>query len=396
MAKQQRAPEKRPRELLRVDLREEYRHLYFNGWEGRDLPAQHRFVPAPKGTVRMNFTTPAPHVRGADLVLDSEDGGANWHRAEGWHPPQDRGIYELGPLRMALHRAGTVAWVSHDAGRHWYERKVPHADEMLYAGLGTPNCFSAIMVESGNFSGRIVMVASYFTGLEGPDCEIMASTYSDDWGGSWHCSRLFGPTEPLAHSFEGFGEPAVVQLPNSWLWMVFRTEYGELWQAQSRDWGASWSPPTPTGFASPIANCYAVREPTTGATVLCWNMTKPGIDPEFRAKHSAYRPRTNLVFAVSHDNTRTWTVPVVVEGGQGQYPTIAFAAGRMFIAYQKSPGEEPCPWHKMGLELVAYETAEVLSLPAWTVEDLQPLMERGLIAHWRAFACRAPSRETIS
>lgn len=385
-----------PRELLRYDLREKYRHNYFYDWEGRDFPAQHRFVPAEKSDeVRLNFSWNSHGIKQARLVLDSDDGGENWHRVDKWQPPQDRGIYELGVLRMALARAGTVAWVSPDAGKRWYEFTVPHADEKLYAGLGSPNCFSAIMLRTGLYAGRIVMVASYFTGQEGPDCEIICSTYSDDWGASWHCSRLFGPPEPLSHHLEGFGEPAVVELPSGWLWMVFRSEYGELWQCQSRDGGATWSPPTPTGFVSPVANCYATREPITGATVLCWNMTKPGIGTDFRGKENAYHPRTNLVFAVSRDNTRTWTVPVVVEAGRGQYPTIHFATGRMFIMYQKSPGEEPCRWDQMGLELVAYDTRDVLALPAWTDETIRPLIERGLIAPWRALACQKRG-ETIT
>ena len=384
------------RELLRVDLRDKYRHEHFFEWEGADLSAQHRFVPAEEpGVVRMSFTRSRPHVLQAGRVLDSKDGGETWYEAEGWHPPCERGLYALGPLRLALYRGGRECWRSSDGGGQWMRSTVPHADEAHYAGLGPPNCFSAIMLTQGIYAGRIVMVASYFTGQEGPDFEPICSTYSDDWGQSWHCSRLFGPTEPLAHFAEGFGEPAVVELPGGWLWMVFRSEYGELWQAQSRDGGECWSPPTPTGFASPIANCYAAREPSTGATVLAWNLTKPGVDPDFRARHGLYRPRTNLVFAVSHDSTRTWTVPVVVEAGQGQYPTIHFAAGRMFIMYQKTPGDEPCPWYKMGLELVAYDTREVLRLPAATIEDLQPYLDRGLIAHWRAVACRERRRQMV-
>ena len=397
MAKRQALAEKRPRELLRLDLRERYRHELFGSWEGRDLSAQHRFVPAAdKDHVRMSFTIGRPHKQSADLVIESSDGGANWYRISGWHPPQDRGVFEWGWLRMALYRAGLEAWISQDYGQNWVWRAVPHAAQQQYDNLGAPNCFSAIMLRRGLFAGRIVMVSTYFTGLEGPDCELAGATYSDDWGGSWHCSRLFAPPYPLAHVAEGFGEPAVAEMPNGWLWMVFRTEYGELWQAPSHDGGETWGPPTPTGFASPIANCYAAQEPKTGATVLCWNLTRPGTDPEHKGRRSLYHPRRNLVFAVSHDNTQTWTVPVVVEAGEGQYPTIHFAAGRMFIMYQKALQDKPHRWDSMGLELVAYDTAEVLALPAWTLETIQPFIAQGLIAHWRASPCYAPGRETIT
>ena len=117
------APVAGPRELLRYDFRD--RHEYgLHAWRWRDCPAQHRFVPGPdQNTVRMNWTLPGPSIRQATVVLDSTDGGETWKPVDGWHPPQDRGIYELGPLRMALNRAGLDAWVSHDHGLHWTDRK---------------------------------------------------------------------------------------------------------------------------------------------------------------------------------------------------------------------------------------------------------------------------------
>jgi len=187
-----------------------------------------------------------------------------------------------------------------------------------------------------------------------------------------------------------------VQLPSGWLWMVMRSVYGELWQCISHDGGETWNHPTPTGLVSPIANCAAMREPTTGATVLVWNAAQPGPSQEFSDNPSIYRPRTNLVFSVSHDNTRTWTEPVVVEEQEGQYAAIHFAAGRMFIMYQSSNSTEWTPWEKMGLTLVAYDIEDVLNMPAWTSETIQPWIDRGLVRHWRSLQCQEPSRKTIS
>ena len=384
------------KERLRINLRDEYRYLFFADWENRDLSAQHRFVPAPDGMVRMSFTHPMPNTRQADLVIQSSDGGETWEADEGYHPPCDRGLYVMGHLRLALFRAGTECWRSYDGGASWRMASVPHADEAHLDGLGKPNCFSAIMLHQGLYAGRIVMVSDYFLGQEGPGGQLIGATWSDDWGGSWHCSRLFGPPDPLPGTPEGFGEPAVVEMPSGWLWMVMRSVYGELWQCISRDGGETWGRPTPTGFVSPIANCYAAREPSTGATVLAWNAAVPGITQDFRAQHSFYRPRTNLTFAVSYDNTRTWTEPVIVEPGGGQYPTIHFAAGRMFVMYQSSPGTEPLPWIEQGLTLVAYDTEDVLALPAWTAKTIQPWIDRGLVRHWRARACSPASSETLS
>jgi len=178
--------------------------------------------------------------------------------------------------------------------------------------------------------------------------------------------------------------------------MVFRTLYGELWQSISRDGGLTWNTPTPTGLASPIANCYAKRLPDSGATVLCWNLTKPGTADDFGSQSSLYRPRTNLVFAISHDNCRTWSCPIVVEEQGGFYPTIHFAGDDMFIMYQSSPDTKAHPWYKYGLTLVSYDKKEVDLLPAWTTETIQPYIDKGLVAHWLALACRPASKETIS
>jgi len=381
-----------PKELLRIDVREKYRDGFFREWEGENIHSFHRFTPAPDpGAVRMTFIRSIDTANPMARVIESTDGGENWAEIPGWHPPAILGIYEHKGRRMAI-LGGTRVSVSDD-GIAWTDIKVPNAEITQYEELSVPNTFSAIKMVTGHRAGRIVMVASYFTGEEGPDCEIVSSTYSDNWGVTWHGSRLFAPPPPLPHIAEGFGEPSVVEMPSGWLWMVFRTEYGELWQTMSRDGGMNWVKATPSGFVSPIANCATMREPTTGATVLCWNAAQPGTDTDFH-KHGLYRPRNNLCFAVSHDNTRTWTEPVVIDAGEAQYPTIHFAAGRMFIMYQNSPSME-ADWGDMGLTVVAYDTKEILQLPAWTHETIKPWIDRGLIRHWRASACQI-NRQTIS
>jgi len=386
------------KELLRIDLREKYRDTYFNNWEGRDLSAHHRFVDMDReGIVRMVFALPLPHKNRADLVIESCDGGETWEEYYGpkIYPPQSLGIFSRGKYQLAL-RGAEEFWRSFDGGYTWSAaHRVTTADDLMVDGLGLPNAFSAIMISSGTYAGRIVIVADHFLGQEGPDGQLIGSLYTDDWGESWHSSRLFFPHDPLPFGPEGFGEPAVVEMPSGWLWMVMRSLYGELWQCVSRNGGASWNNPTPTGLASPIANCYAVREPWTGAIVLSWNLTKPGTSQSFRDRGSLYRPRTNLVFSVSHDNCRTWTVPVTVEEQGRFYPTIHFAGDRMFIMYQSSPDEEANPWHKYGLTLVAYNRKEVLTMPAWTMETIQPFIDAGLVAHWRALACQPKTTETV-
>ena len=373
-------------ELVRVDLREQYGARLFSSWQGKDMPAQHWFCDSDDGSVILSFK--------GDPTIQSYDGGETWDLYAGrraW-PPSDRGIFQIGNNLLAM-GSGRRFWRSGDGGLTWGgEHAIPGGDEFHFDGLGPPNCFSTIMTTAG----RIVIVADYFVGQHGPDTQLLCSVYSDDWGDTWQASRLFGPAEPLPKALEGFGEPAVVELPNRRLWMVFRTLYGELWQSISRDGGASWHPPTPTGFASPIANCYAARDPYSRATVLCWNLTRPGIAQDFGSLHSLYRPRTNLVFSVSRDDTQTWSCPVVVEAQGGFYPTIHFTEDRMFIMYQSAPDEKGRPWEDYGLTLVVYDRHESITLPAWTPETIRPYVDKGLVAGWRAIACQPPSQEIIT
>lgn len=384
-------------ELTRVKLREKYGDTLFDLYTNRDLSAHHKFVDSDDpNEVLMSFTLPLPHRTRADIVLASYDGGETWYNYKGpkKFPPQSIGTFGLGK-QYKISIWGMETWRTYDGGYTWTGPfPIRAGDELAVDGLGVPNAFSAIVVQTHNTAGRIVIVADYFLGQEGPDGQLVGSFYSDDWGNTWHTSRLFFPSDPLPFGPEGFGEPAVVELPSGWLWMVMRCQYGELWQCISRDGGASWNHPTPTGLVSPIANCYAKRDPYTGATVLCWNLAKPGVGTGFRERHSLYRPRKNLVFSVSRDNTRTWSVPVVVDEGYGQYPTIHFTKERMFVMYQKSEKEFD-PWTQMGLELVAYDREAVIRQPAWNLATIQPYIDAGLVRHWRALACQPKPKEAI-
>jgi len=372
------------KELLRIDLREKYRDTLFRKWEGKDLSATIIADALDYDSLILSFM--------GDPVIQSFDGGKNWDYYSGpRHWPKANMIMGSRDFLIAI-QGGRTFQRSYDGGIRWGEElTIPSAQEVHFDRISKALCFSGILTRRG----RVVLANSYWTGQEGPDGELLSTTVSDDWGETWEVSRLFGPASPLPSGPEGFGEPAIVEQKSGWLWMVFRTLYGELWQAISQDGGLSWYPPTPTGLVSPIANCYAKRHPDSGATVLAWNMTKPGTAPAFKSRGSLYRPRTNLVFAVSQDNCRTWSCPVVVDEGAALYPKIFFSNDDMFIVYQSSD-KAVYGWQDLGLTMVTYDRKEVDALPAWTTETIQPYIEQGLVAHWLSVACRPPSKETIS
>ena len=300
------------KEKLRIDLREKYRHSLFLKYEGQDLPAQRRFCDSNYNII-LYFDD--------DLVIESYDKGETWEFYKGnrtW-PGEGFEIFDEG-LLIAI-RNGKEFRRSANAGLTWEPiQQIPKVSEKHYSQIGRRN-FCTTTITS---KGLILIAGDYSLGRPDIDPDVLCVLISDDGGMSWKTSRLFAPADPLPKAPEGFAEPVIVEMPNNNLWMVFRSCYGELWQCISQDGGLTWGTPTPTGLTSPISNCYARRMPDSRTIVLCWNLTKPGTDIDFRGPGSVYGPRTNLVFAVSTDNCRTWSCPVVVEKLGGEYPAIHF------------------------------------------------------------------------
>lgn len=369
---------KSPKEILRIDLREKYKNFFYP-WDGRGLEAQHRFCPAQYGLI-LNFD--------GKLILVSRDGGETWHNESLSLPSGNRGMFiypRNSNVRMFIADSKTY-YLSKTGGIDWSGPFGISTAEKHFSACTKAHCFSAICTRGG----YIVLANSYCLGVLEAEAEVLGCTISDDWGISWEIGQLFWPPGNLPKAPEGFSEPAVVELGGSYLWMVFRSVYGELWQSFSEDMGMTWAPATSTGLASPVSNCYAARTPG-GAVILIWNLCKPGMETNFRkSKASLFRPRTNLVFAISRDCCRTWTVPVTVEKHQGQYPTVHFAGGRMFILYQSYPSDEIVGWEDMGLTLVAYDLKEVGALKPWTRKEMLPLVEQGLVAPWLALHVDKP------
>ena len=369
------------KELLRIDLRKEYKEWFSQfGY----LSAQHRFCPTQYGLM-MNFD--------GKLILVSRNRGKTWHLPAKFDfnivlPPTDRGIFvhpKNDDVQMGIQH-GWEFYRSSTGGITWAGPFPIPTAEKHFSACTKAHTFSAICTRGG----YIVVASSYCLGVLEAEAEVLCTTISDDWGATWKVGQLFWPPGNLPKAPEGFSEPAVVDLGGSSLWLVFRSVYGELWQSFSEDMGMTWAPATSTGLASPLSNCYAISSPG-GAVVLVWNLCKPGMETDFRkSKGSLFRPRTNLVFAISRDHCRTWTMPVTVEKQQGQYPTVHFDEDRMFILYQSYPSDDIARWEEMGLTLVAYDMKEVDALKPWTRKTMQPLVEEGLVAPWLALHVDKP------
>ena len=81
-----------------------------------------------------------------------------------------------------------------------------------------------------------------------------------------------------------------------------------------------------------------------------------------RSENNFWFPRRPLVFAVSHDNCKTWSRPVIITKNVGYMRNIYFSNTEMFINYEEKPGTKqwtPGPYYP---KLVIYDLKDVLAL----------------------------------
>jgi sialidase-1 len=147
-------------------------------------------------------------------------------------------------------------------------------------------------------SGRLVIPAArHSVGKEAFRAGEGIAYLSDDSGKTWRASETV--LAPPKNSGSGLQEPAVIELKDGRLMMLFRTDQGCQYRSFSADGGVTWSPVEPTNIISPLSPATLERIPKTGDILLVWNNHKD-IDPSLRGK------RTPFTAAISRDEGQTW------------------------------------------------------------------------------------------
>lgn len=157
-------------------------------------------------------------------------------------------------------------------------------------------------------NGRILVpFADWLPGVRtappsGPSVTTMV--YSDDGGRTWVRSpaALTSPCYPDYNgSNYGACEPTVIELNDGRVWMLIRTQTGQLYESFSTN-GADWSEAKPSTFFSSNSPAFPVRLPD-GRLVLFWNNALP---PPRHGKVIVYGGRDALHAAISDDDGKTW------------------------------------------------------------------------------------------
>lgn len=170
-------------------------------------------------------------------------------------------------------------------------------------------------------SGRIVLIGQEIV----PQWRHATITFtSDDQGQSWQRGTVLDygvGTHDHAGSIEG----SVVERKDGSLYLLLRTESGWLWEATSRD-GLKWQGLQQSTIPS-VTCCPQLARLADGRIALLWN-APPRHQPKNRSS------RAELSLAISDDDARTWSDPVVVaanfrDGARVSYPYL----------YERRPGE---------------------------------------------------------
>ena len=177
-------------------------------------------------------------------------------------------------------------------------------------------------------TGRIVVpVASSANGARN-DHYTSSCFLSDDQGKTWRRSKT-----AVDYGKRGAMEPEVIELKDRRLLMHVRTQLGHIAFSESADGGETWTEAKSWGVAAPEAPSTLRRIPSTGDLLLIWNNA-------VQEGEGHGGPRTPLAAAVSSDEGKTWSKPIVLESNLQQtyaYTSLIFHHGRALLTYYVAP-----------------------------------------------------------
>lgn len=184
-------------------------------------------------------------------------------------------------------------------------------------------------------SGRLVLPVARKIGKTEGDRDEALAMLSDDAGATWRLSRGTARLDAP----RGMAEPCVAELSDGRVLMMARTGLGSHHVALSTDGGETWSVPEATTLESACSSLTLKTLPD-GRLIVFYNHTKP-------IKAGAFFPRTPLCYAVSADNGKSWSPPVIVDDEgvankdrQNIYPSACFTKEGMVVMWS-THGADP-------------------------------------------------------
>lgn len=149
-----------------------------------------------------------------------------------------------------------------------------------------------------------------------------AATPGKTWAGL--AGEALWENDPArAFAWDGVIQPTVWQSRPGAAHMLLRSTRGRIYRADSADGGRSWSPAVPTALPNNNSGIDLVRL-DDGTLVLACNPVAGN-----------WGQRTPLSLLASHDNAASWSAPLDIATGPGEfsYPAIIAGDGRLHLTY---------------------------------------------------------------
>ena len=220
---------------------------------------------------------------------------------------------------------------STDGGRTWSE---PLPIQRDWVGA-----LRAMVTTKG---GRVVLAAMGLT----PWHHIIKVYISDDRGEHWIHTAVVDMPDCKINDHVGAMEPKIIERKDGSLYMLIRTTKGTFYSSVSVNGGVTWSQPVSTGIEN--NNSFGeLAVMSDGSWILIWNRDPalpafdyhpdPNADPNPWAvvdkSYSWIKPRNKLSCAISPDEGKTWSDPVILASTENLDMWLAYT-----VFFEPQPG----------------------------------------------------------
>ena len=182
--------------------------------------------------------------------------------------------------------------------------------------------------------------------------------YSDDDGKSWKESTpCYMPT---VNSTSGLQEPGLIELKNGILWGFARTDLGRHYEMFSFDRGETWTVPQASRFTGACSPLSMKRDPRNGNLIAVWNPIPQYLGQERFPEWNG--GRTPLVTAVSADDGKTWSEPLVLDDDPRSgycYTAIHFVGDDVLLAYCAGGVGDGCCLSRLRIRKLPIPTPDI-------------------------------------
>ncbi|HID24703.1 MAG TPA: hypothetical protein EYP14_20210, partial [Planctomycetaceae bacterium] len=184
-------------------------------------------------------------------------------------------------------------------------------------------------------SGRLVLPCQIAVATKNSIRHVVHTYVSDDEGQTWRKSNSIDLGGRGSHA--GAMEPTVIELADGRLYMLIRTSQPSqgriwFWEAYSSDGGLTWVDVRKSNIIASTC-CGTLARLKSGRIVLLWN--RPTEDAPYN-----YHSREALSMAVSDDECKTWSKPVVISRRPLRPGEKYYMARQSYpYIYERAPGQ---------------------------------------------------------